>query len=75
MSRSKVTNSDDLLIRRAQRDEPGAFDDLIRQNYRRIHRWALVKTGDADDADDVTQRVLIQIFKKLGWSDAANAEQ
>ncbi len=66
MSRSKVTNSDDLLIRRAQRGEPGAFDDLIRQNYRLIHRWALVKTGDADDAEDVTQRVLIQLFKKLG---------
>jgi len=66
VSRSKATNSDDLLIRRAQRGEPGAFDDLIRQNYRLIHRWALVKTGDADDAEDVTQRVLIQIFRKLG---------
>ncbi len=66
MSGSKVTNPDDLLIRRAQRGEPGAFDDLIRQNYRLIHRWALVKTGDADDAEDVTQRVLIQLFKKLG---------
>jgi len=66
VSGSKATNSDDLLIRRAQRGEPGALDDLIRQNYRLIHRWALVKTGDADDAEDVTQRVLIQLFKKLG---------
>ncbi len=66
MSGPEATSSDDLLIRRAQRGEPGAFDDLIRQNFRRIHRWALVKTGDADDAEDVTQRVLIQLFKKLG---------
>ncbi len=66
MSGSETTSSDDLLIRRAQRGEPEAFDDLIRQKYRLIHRWALVKTGDADDADDVTQRVLIQIFRKLG---------
>ncbi len=66
VSGSEATSSDDLLIRRAQLGEPGAFDDLIRQNYRLIHRWALVKTGDADDAEDVTQRVLIQIFKKLG---------
>ncbi len=66
MSGSEDTSSDDLLIRRAQRGEQEAFDDLIRQNYRLIHRWALVKTGDADDAEDVTQRVLIQIFRKLG---------
>ncbi len=66
MSGSEATSSDDLLIRRAQRGEPGAFDDLIRQHYRLIHRWALVKTGDADDAEDVTQRVLIQLFRKLG---------
>ncbi len=65
MSGSEATSSDDLLIRRAQRGEPGAFDDLIRRNYRLIHRWALVKTGDADDAEDVTQRVLIQLFEKL----------
>ena len=66
VSGSEATSSDDLLIRRAQRGEPGAFDDLMRQNYRLIHRWALVKTGEADDAEDVTQRVLIQVFKKLG---------
>ena len=66
MSGSEDASSDDLLVRRAQRGEPGALDDLIRRNYRLIHRWALVKTGDADDADDVTQRVLIQLFRKLG---------
>ena len=66
MSGSEATSSDDLLIRRAQKGEPEAFDELIRQKYRLIYRWALVKTGDADDAEDVTQRVLIQIFRKLG---------
>ena len=66
MSGSETTSSDDLLIRRAQKGEPEALDDLIRQKYRLIHRWAFVKTGDADDAEDVTQRVLIQLFEKLG---------
>ena len=65
MSGSETTSSDDLLIRRAQKGEPEAFDQLIRQKYRLIHRWALVKTGDADDADDVVQRVLIQLLRKL----------
>ena len=66
MSGSQAVSSDDLLVRRAQRGEPEALDELIRRNYRLIHRWALVKTGDGDDADDVTQRVLIQLFRKLG---------
>mgnify|MGYP001473406134 CR=1 FL=1 len=66
MSGSETSSSDDLLIRRAQKGEPGALEDLIRRHYGLIHRWALVKTGDADDAEDVTQRVLIQLFKKLG---------
>jgi RNA polymerase sigma-70 factor (ECF subfamily) len=66
VSGSETSSSDDLLIRRAQKGEPGALEDLIRRHYGLIHRWALVKTGDADDAEDVTQRVLIQLFKKLG---------
>ena len=65
MSGSETVGSDDLLVRRAQRGEPGAFDDLVRVHYRLIHRWALVHTGDEDDAEDVTQRVLIQLHRKL----------
>lgn len=65
MSGSETKSSDDLLIRRAQRGEREALDELIRQKYRLIHRWALAKTGDADDADEVTQRVLIKLFIKL----------
>jgi len=65
VSGSETKSSDDLLIRRAQRGEREALDELIRQKYRLIHRRALAKTGDADDADEVTQRVLIKLFRKL----------
>lgn len=66
MSQTEASNTDDLLVRRAQKGEPGAFDDLVRRHYGLIHRWALVKTGDQDDAEDVAQRVLIQLHRKLG---------
>jgi RNA polymerase sigma-70 factor, ECF subfamily len=53
------------LVRNAQTGDRQAFERLIRLNFRRIHRWTLVGTGDPDDADDVTQRVLILVHRKL----------
>ena len=53
------------LARRAQRGDPGAFVQLVERCRDRIYRWALVKTGDSDDADDVTQEVLVRLHDKL----------
>lgn len=30
-----------------------------------VHRWALVRTGDPAEADDLTQDVLVQVIRKL----------
>lgn len=54
------------LVAQARAGDREAFEALVRLHYRTIHRWALVGTGDPDDADDVTQRVLILIHRKLG---------
>lgn len=53
------------LVRNAQTGDRRAFERLIKLHFRRIHRWALIGTGDPDDADDVTQRVLILVHRKL----------
>lgn len=53
------------LVRRAQGGDDQAFEALVRLLYDRIYRWALVQTGDADDADDVTQEVLFRLHTKL----------
>jgi RNA polymerase sigma-70 factor (ECF subfamily) len=34
--------------------------------YRQIYRWALGMTGDPDDADDVTQEVVVRMQRRLG---------
>lgn len=57
------------LIRRAQAGDEAAFDGLVRRYYGRIYRWALVRTGDPDDAEDVTQNVLVTLHRKLGSFD------
>jgi RNA polymerase sigma-70 factor (ECF subfamily) len=37
----------------------------VRSCYHQIYRWALVQTGDPDEADDVTQDVLLVLHRKL----------
>lgn len=55
-----------ILIRQARAGEAGAFDGLARHCLPLIRRWALVGTGDPDDADEVTQTVLIRLHRALG---------
>jgi RNA polymerase sigma-70 factor (ECF subfamily) len=54
-----------FLIRRAQEGEPRAFERLVREYRDRIFRWALVRTGDEDDAEDATQEALVRLHRGL----------
>jgi RNA polymerase sigma-70 factor (ECF subfamily) len=53
------------LVRKAQAGDETAFESLVRRYYERIHRWALAKTGDPDDADDVAQEALLRMHRHL----------
>jgi RNA polymerase sigma-70 factor (ECF subfamily) len=53
------------LVREAQSGDETAFRRLVERCYRQIHRWALVRSGDADDADDITQDVLVRLSTHL----------
>ena len=55
----------ELLVRQAQAGDAGAFDRLAARCRNRIYRWALVRTGDADEADDITQTVLLRLSTHL----------
>lgn len=52
------------LLARA-RDDDNALSDLIDAAAPVVRRWALVQTGDATEADDVTQEVLIRMIRNL----------
>lgn len=52
-----------LLVR--ARDDDNALSDLIDATAPVVRRWALVQTGDAAEADDVTQEVLIRMIRNL----------
>jgi RNA polymerase sigma-70 factor (ECF subfamily) len=61
-SDSKVLES---LVRKAQGGDARAFDDLASRCRGRVYRWALMATGDPDDAEDVTQEVLVSLQSGL----------
>ena len=53
------------LVIRASSGDADAFRQLVRRFHDSIYRWALGSTGDRDDADDVTQQVLLRIHASL----------
>lgn len=54
------------LVLRASAGDPDAFRLLVHRFHDTIYRWALGATGDRDDADDVTQQVLLKIHRHIG---------
>ncbi len=54
------------VVRRAQAGDRDALRKLVEAAYPSVRRWALVRTGDPADAEDLTQDVMIQMIRKLG---------
>ena len=52
------------MARAAAGDEP-AFSALVGRVLPRLRRWALARTGDPDEADDVVQETLIRMHRGL----------
>ena len=70
---SQMDEGVDALVRRAQAGDESSFERLARRFYERIHRWALAKTGDPDDADDVAQEALVRLHRHIGRFDGRSA--
>jgi RNA polymerase sigma-70 factor (ECF subfamily) len=65
MSGHTAVRGIDLLIARARAGEQDGADALMREIRPLVYRWAWVKTADADDADDVTQTVLLRVYQGI----------
>jgi len=59
------TLRDTELVTRAQEGDEEAFATLFEAHKRRVYSLCLQMTGDAADADDLTQDAFIQAFRKL----------
>lgn len=54
------------LVARAKAGDPAAFDELVRKYRARVYSLALHLTGEASDADDITQDAFLKAYDKLG---------
>jgi RNA polymerase sigma-70 factor (ECF subfamily) len=62
---TRIDEGVQALVRGAQTGDEEAFERLVRRYYDQIHRWALARTGDPDDADDVVQEALVRLHRHL----------
>ena len=53
------------VVKLAQEGDPEALQKLVERAHPLVRRWALVQTGDAADADDLTQDVLVHMIRRL----------
>lgn len=55
----------DENIQLAAAGDAAAFEELYRRHYRRVYSLCFRLTHSASDAEDLTQNVFIQLFRKL----------
>ncbi|HEY3058623.1 MAG TPA: sigma-70 family RNA polymerase sigma factor [Chloroflexota bacterium] len=49
----------------ARRDQPGAFEVLVRTHQRPVYNFCLRMLGQTDDAADVAQETFVQLYSNL----------
>src|SRR5215471_11717068 len=65
--------SDLELARAAAAGDTVAFEKLYEQHHRRVYSLCLRMLGNASQAEDLTQEVFLQVYKKIGSFRGASA--
>lgn len=59
------SQSDESLVKKAQKGKADAFDKLIRRYEGRIYNFALRMTGNREDAMDLMQNIFLSTYRGL----------
>jgi RNA polymerase sigma-70 factor, ECF subfamily len=54
-----------LLVRRCISGDSSAWEEIVQRHHRRIYNICYRFSGDADDAQDLTQEVFIKMYRTL----------
>ncbi len=57
--------SDEVLVKKSQKGDYPAFEELVRRFEKKIYNLAYRIMGNKEDASDVLQETFLQTFKKL----------
>jgi RNA polymerase sigma-70 factor (ECF subfamily) len=61
-----MTDSDEILVERAQRGEHAAFEELVRRTSRLVFARLFLETGDSHQSEDLLQETLLTAYRTLG---------
>ncbi|MGB2815193.1 MAG: sigma-70 family RNA polymerase sigma factor [Dehalococcoidales bacterium] len=56
---------EESLVRRAKENDEAALAQLYEENFDKIYRYIVLKTGDRTEAEDMTQQVFLKAFKSI----------
>lgn len=56
---------EESLVRRAQHHDQAAFSQLYEEHFDKIYRYIAFKTGNATEAEDMTQQVFLNALKSI----------
>ena len=56
---------EESLIRRAKERDPVALTQIYEENFDRIYRYIVLKIGDRNEAEDMTQQVFLNAIKAI----------
>ena len=56
---------EESLVRRAKENDEAALTQLYEENFDKIYRYIVLKTGDRTEAEDMTQQVFLKAFKSI----------
>jgi len=62
----KTDSSDLFLAQKAAKNNIAAFEMLYERHHRRVYSLCLRMTNSQTEAEDLTQEVFIQLFRKIG---------
>lgn len=54
------------LVRRAQKGEPEAFEELYEAHFNKIYRYIMLRVRNQEEAEDLTQQVFLKSWESIG---------
>ncbi len=58
------------LVAKARSGDEAAFEQLYEEYFLPIYRYILIRVGDSEETDDLTQQVFIKFYRNLhNWQD------
>ena len=60
-----VSTEDRRLINRIRNGDKGAFEELVKRHYEDIFSYCYRRTGNREDAEDLTQEVFLKLVKAI----------